>query len=271
MEKTAALNSPIRYYGGKGGMKYDIIEHFPDKGSYEVYLEPFGGGASILFALEPCPIEIYNDLEENVYSLFKVISDPALFIQFKQICDLCYVSRQLREEYEKELKNEGLTMTQRAFRYWYVNRTSYSGSGGFSVNISPRRGMSKSTSDFLSTVENLENIHQRLSRVVIEHTDAINLIKKYDKENVFMYLDPPYHESTRVPGAKYKCDMTAEQHKNLIDALIGAKSKIILSGYDNTEYNRLVDSGWKKIDFDWNTIDSKRNPRVKVESLWKNF
>jgi len=269
MKKNKALNSPCRTYGGKGGMKYDIIKHFPVKGSYDVYIEPFGGGASILFALEPCSVEIYNDLEENVYSLFKVISDPALFIQFKQMCDLCYVSRQLREEYEQELKTE-LTIVQRAFRYWYVNRTSYSGSGGFSINLSPRRGMSKSTSDFLSTVENLENIHQRLSRVVIEHTDAINLIKKYNNENVFFYLDPPYEPGTRVPGAMYKCDMTAEQHRTLIDTLIGCKSKIILSGYDNAEYGRLVDAGWKKIDFDWNTIDSKRAPRVKIESLWIN-
>lgn len=270
MGKIVALNSPIRYFGGKSSMKYNIIEHFPQKGSYDTYIEPFGGGASIMFALEPCQIEIYNDLEENVYSLFKVISDPILFAQFKQICDLCYVSRQLREEYEQELKQTDLTITQRAFRYWYVNRTSYSGSGGFSINLSPRRGMSKTTSDFLSTVENLENIHQRLSRVVIEHTDAINLIKKYNTENVFFYLDPPYHESVRI-GGKYKCDMTAEQHKILIDTLIGTKSKIILSGYDNTEYKRLVDVGWKKIDFDWNTIDSKRAPRVKIESLWKNY
>jgi DNA adenine methylase len=270
MTKVAALNSPIRYYGGKGGMKYDIIEHFPKKDLYDVYLEPFGGGASVLFALEPCSAEIYNDLEENVYSLFKVISDPALFVQFKQICDLCYVSRQLREEYEKDLKKSDLTIVQRAFRYWYVNRTSYSGSGGFSINISPRRGMSKSTSDFLSTVENLENIHQRLSRVVIEHTDAFNLIKKYDNEKVFMYLDPPYFPSTRI-GGKYKCDMTTEQHKSLVDILIGCKSKIALSGYDNVEYKRLVDTGWKKIDFDWNTIDSKRSPRIKVESIYVNY
>jgi DNA adenine methylase len=271
METYTALNSPIRYYGGKGGMKYDIIEHFPEKGSYGVYIEPFGGGASILFAMEPTPVEIYNDLEENVYSLFKVVSDKELFHQFKQLCDLCYFSRQLRDEYEQELKRDDLTMVQRAFKYWYVNRSSYSGSGGFSINLSIRRGMSKSTSDFLSTVDNLINIHERLSRVVIEHTDGINLIKKYNSENIFLYCDPPYHSSTRVPGAKYKCDMTDEQHKELIDALLECKSKVIVSGYNNPEYDKLVVAGWKKIDFDVNTIDSKRSPRVKVESLWKNY
>lgn len=271
MEKSVALNSPVRYYGGKGGMKYDIIKHFPEKGSYDVYIEPFGGGASVLFAMEPVPVEIYNDLEENVYSLFKVISDKELFAELKHLCDLCYFSRQLRDEYEQELKLGNITLVQRAFKYWYVNRTSYSGSGGFSINLSIRRGMSKSTSDFLSTVENLPNIHERLSRVVIEHTDGIELIKKYNQENIFLYCDCPYHPSTRVPGAKYKCDMTAEQHKQLIDVLLQCKSKILLSGYNNPEYERLVVAGWKRIDFDVNTIDSKRSPRIKIESLWKNY
>ena len=59
-----------------------IIDHFPKE--YEVYVEGFGGGASVLFQKEKTPLEVYNDLGENVYSLFKVISDKDMFERLKE-------------------------------------------------------------------------------------------------------------------------------------------------------------------------------------------
>ncbi len=264
------MNSPIKYYGGKGGMSKEILKHFPDTIGYKVYVEAYGGGASLLFKKEISPIEIYNDIEEDVYSLFKTLSNEESFLRFKALADLCYLSRQLREEYLEDLKKDSLTIVERAFRYWYVNRTSYCGSGGFVINSSVRRTMSKSTSDMLSTVENLENIHQRLSRVAIENINGLKLIKKYDKEEVFAYLDPPYHPETRTP-AKYKCDMTAEEHRELVNFLLETKTRILLSGYDNEDYQRLENDGWTKIDFIVNTVTSKRVPKQKTEFLWKNY
>lgn len=54
------MNSPIKYYGGKSYMTDIIISHFPK--DYSVYIEGFGGGASVLFAKERDKLEIYNDL-----------------------------------------------------------------------------------------------------------------------------------------------------------------------------------------------------------------
>jgi DNA adenine methylase len=62
--------SPIKYFGGKGGMYNDILPYFPNHEDYQTYIEPFGGGASLLFRKEPSSVEIYNDLEQNVYSFF---------------------------------------------------------------------------------------------------------------------------------------------------------------------------------------------------------
>lgn len=82
------MNSPIKYYGGKSYMSDIIISHFPK--DYSVYIEGFGGGASVLFAKERDKLEIYNDLGRNVYSLFKVLSDKELFEQMKEKLDLTY-------------------------------------------------------------------------------------------------------------------------------------------------------------------------------------
>ena len=65
------MNAPIQYFGGKNGMSKHIIECFPDKESYNTYIEPFGGSYSVgLKNCENVPIEIYNDLNKNVYSLY---------------------------------------------------------------------------------------------------------------------------------------------------------------------------------------------------------
>lgn len=266
------MNGPIRYFGGKGGMYKEIIKHFPADDTYNTYLELFGGGASVLFQKSPdTSIEIYNDLEENVYSLFKSISDPQLFKIFKEKCDLTYYSEQLRKEYIQSLRRDSLSTVDRAYKYFIVNRTSRNGIGGFSMNLVVRRNMSKSISDMLSTVDNLEQVHQRLSRVIVVNKDALKMIDEYNAENVFIYCDPPYHHSRRT-NVRYKVDMDNHQHQIFIDKIINSKSKILLSGYNNVEYERLVSNkNWVRIDFDVKTVDGKERPKTKTESLWKNY
>ena len=71
---------PIKYFGGKNGMKKVIYEYFPPNDSYDTYIEPFGGSYGVGIGMENLPkVEIYNDLNKNVYSLYKVINDNDLF------------------------------------------------------------------------------------------------------------------------------------------------------------------------------------------------
>ena len=264
------IKSPIRYFGGKGGMKNEILQYFPDKSTYSIYVEPFGGGASILLARDLGHAEVYNDINKNVYSLFKVLSDNSLFQEFKNKCDLALYSAELREEYKNNLKDQSLTMGDRAFYFWYVNRTSHGGVGGFSKHRYTRRGMAKATSDFLSSVDRLKELHDRLSAVIIENKDALKLIEEYNDEKTFMYLDPPYSWETRT-STRYENDFSPEQQKQLIDTLLVNKAKVLLSGYTCVEYERLTNAGWQKIDFTVNTIGGDMKPKSKIETLWKNY
>ena len=116
------MNSPIRYYGGKGTMFNNIIQHFPNKEDYDIYVEPFGGSYSIGLKKEPAKVEIYNDLDKNVYSLYKVLSDPEMFQRFKDRCDLILYSDDIRKEFKQKLKQE-ISIEDRAFYFFYVNRT----------------------------------------------------------------------------------------------------------------------------------------------------
>jgi DNA adenine methylase len=206
-----------------------------------------------------------------VYSLFKVLADDGLFVQFKRLCDLSYYNEEMRSVFKEDLKRDDLTDLERAFRFFYVNRSSHNGIGGFSMNMVVRRNMAKSVSDYLSTVDRLTEIHQRLSKVMIYNRDAFDLMEKYSRDNVFMYVDPPYVLSTRSSAERYAVDMTDEQQERLIDICANSKAKLLISGYDCELYDKLLDNGFTKASFTVNTIDGARNPKTKVESLWLNY
>lgn len=266
------MNSPIRYFVGKGnGLGKSIISYFPEGYEKLNYLEAFGGSGSILFQKEPSCIEIYNDLESNVHALFKVLTNIDLFEEFKDKCDITYYSKDILDEFRISLDTEELSDLERAYKYFIVNRTAYNGVGGFSAALVVRRNMSKSISDFLSTIDRLPEIHQRLSRVIVHNTNGTELIKKYDKKDWFFYLDPPYHHSTRT-SVRYNVDMNNEEQEEFLDTVIACKhAKIIISGYDCKEYDRLIENGWRKESWEVNTQSSKRESKTKIETVWMNY
>lgn len=122
----------------------------------------------------------------------------------------------------------------------------------------------------LSCIDRLPELHQRLSKVIVLNQDAFKLIRKYNTENVFMYLDPPYYQDTRG-NARYDIDMTNKQHEEFIDICLNSKAKMLISGYDCKPYDKLVNNGWEKIQFNVNTVDGNLKPKTKVETLWKNY
>ena len=267
----------IKYFGGKNsnGMGKNIIAHFPEKGSYDTYIEPFSGGYSIGLQTpdeQIAPMEIYNDLYSNVYTLFKVISDKDLFWKFKELCDCAYYSEEMRREFKEKLETDDLDDVHRAFYYFYVNRTSYNGIGGFSSNMIVRRNMCKSVSDMLSTVDRLPELHQRLSHTVVMSRDGVDLIRTYDKENVFLYCDPPYAHETRGE-ARYDVDMDDDKQVEFLNACIESKAKLLISGYDCELYEEYLvrRGGFEKIQFDVSTMSGAYKKKSKTETLWKNY
>ena len=241
-----------------------IISNFPS--NYKIYVEGFGGGASVLFAKKMDKIEIYNDLGRNVHSLFKVLSDKEMFNQMKEKLDIIYYSADIRKEFIEDLKRNDLSLVERAYKYFYVNRSSFNSVGGFSTVLLVRRNMSKSVSDYLSAIDGLLEVHERLSRVIVENRNIFELIEKYDGKDTFFYLDPPYVADTRSSSTKYECEMTDKDHELFVDALLKAKGKFLVSGYEHPIYNKLIDNGWKL--YKYNSPNSNSD---RIECLWRNY
>lgn len=256
------MRSIIKYYGGKHYIAKYLIEMIP---KHNLYIEPFFGGGNMFFSKPPSKMEIINDLSDNIFSLYKVIADENKYKQLQHRLELTPYHAKFRDDYKQKL-NEKLTIEDRAFYYLYVNRTSFNGVGGFSCTKLVRNNMIRSVSDYLSLIPHLEEIHNRLRNAVVENKDALELIQKYDDNDVFFYLDPPYVQSTRRSNQKYMIEMSNEDHERMINLILKSKAKIMLSGYDNEIYNKLVENEWNRLE-----LESPNSCSDATEYVWINY
>lgn len=91
--------SIIPWFGGKNRLAPKISKLIPE--DHNIYCEPFGGAASVLLAKDKSTVEVYNDVNEGLYSLFTVLKDPQHFARFYALIQLTAYSRQ---EFNKALE-----------------------------------------------------------------------------------------------------------------------------------------------------------------------
>lgn len=109
------------------------------------------------------------------------------------------------------------------------------------------------------------DIAERLRMVQIENRPALEVIERFNYNNVFMYLDPPYMLDTRR-GRQYKHEMTDAEHEELLKIILHSKAKIMISGYENDMYNEYL-SGWRKRQFP----SCAEYGKPRLESVWMNY
>lgn len=264
--------SPISWYGGKYYMANKIIELIPE---HKIFVEVFGGAGHIVLKKDRSEIEIYNDIHEGLYLLFKYLRDNELREVLIKDIQLTPYSRQEFEE-SKDWVNE--TDEFEKVRKFYVRTMqAVGGNGGWSYAKSQsRRGMSQAVSRWLGNTENnLIDVIERLIELQIERLDYKKCIEKYDTKETLFYIDPPYFPDTRNMNKGYQHEMTVEEHKELIDLLIHIKGKVILSGYNNEVYYKLKDHGWKEIELGEFAKRSMKSNDGKLdkgsEIVWINF
>lgn len=113
--------------------------------------------------------------------------------------------------------------------------------------------------------EALQYIGRRLKTVQIENRPAMELIRAFNHENVLIYCDPPYVLSTRS-RRQYRFEMTDDDHEALLQELRKSRAKVMLSGYENSLYDRYL-NGWRKEQI----AARAQNTGLRVETLWMNY
>lgn len=76
--KNSKIRAPFAWFGGKGSpkIKSALLTALPP---HRFYVEPFGGGASILLAKPPAEVEVYNDVNRGVVNFFSGHCGQRLF------------------------------------------------------------------------------------------------------------------------------------------------------------------------------------------------
>lgn len=242
------MRSPIMLFGGKGNMTAKIVPMLPP---HRIYVEPFGGGASVLLAKPPSSVEVYNDVDENLVGFFKTLADPVLFEAFYRRVAVLPYSRALYNECRATWREETDPIT-RAAKWFVVARQSFSGMFGtswsFAVTAS-HRGMTGACSRWLGCLEALPAVHARLQRVQIECSDWRLILDTYDTPDTLFYCDPPYVAGTRRHGG-YAHEMSDDNHRDFVARLLTIKGQAVVSGYEHPIYAPLVEAGWEVVRFE---------------------
>lgn len=131
-------------------------------------------------------------------------------------------SRELFEDFKVQYNTRGMTDIQRAARFFMLIKTSYGCDSRTYGCVKRDPGI---------TITYLNNIQERLSKVVIENKDFESLIKVYDRPAALFYLHPPYFGTEKY----YQAQFTQYDHDRLYNVLKDIKGKFILS-YNDCKY-----------------------------------
>jgi DNA adenine methylase len=270
-------NALIHYHGGKFRLADCIISFFPP---HKLYVEPFGGAASVLLRKSVVQTEIYNDIDNRLFRVFNTIRNHpaelaavlAMTLYSKKDLHLCY----LADDYDKiddiEFSRRFIVMGHLA-----ISSTSMNEMTGFRshVNSSIRSAVTGS-GDYCSQANTFSKlpaavfeIRDRLAKVIIENCDYRSLIDRYNRPAVLWYFDPPYLPSTRGKSSNkrgYHFSLTKDEHIELLEIIKGLNGFVVISGYDNEIYNEKLS--------DWNKVTKKTicDSRAKrIECLWMNY
>ena len=246
---TIDKKSLINWVGGKRLLRKTIAPLIPkDIGSY---IEPFGGGAWILFYKEKwADLEVYNDLDGRLVNLFRMVKyhPNALKEELKYLLGS-------REMFFQFMNGSFITEIQKAVQFYFLITRSFGGKGKtFGTVKKSDGGACKSQKNVL---EKIDAIHERLDKVMIENLDFEKLINQYDHENAFFYCDPPYSQ-----GCGYDVTSTKDfDHVRLREVLGNIKGKFLLS-YDDSPKIRELYKGFDFIAFErLNGINNRSNIR----------
>lgn len=266
------MNEPtrpaLRYHGGKWKLAQWILSHFP---AHHVYVEPFGGAASVLLRKPRSYAEIYNDINDDLVAFFRVLRDRE---QSARLIELLRLTPFARVEFDGAYSpssgpvERARRMLVRSFMGFGSASAICSHKTGFRANSN--RSSTTPSRDWANYPDALTAVVERLQGVTIEHRDAMKCMQQHDSPETLHYVDPPYVHATRTfkrTRAKtvYTHELTNADHEALADGLKKLSGMVIISGYRCELYDQLY--------AEWERHEIKAfadGARPRIECLWLN-
>ena len=224
------------YRGGKFHLAPRLVKLLP---VHKIYVEVFGGAASVLLAKPPSRIEVYNDANGQLVNLFETVRNhPLLFLER---CEHLLYSRQLYQAWKDQLaenfEGSDVDSVDAAVRTAYAITSSFTGdpTRGWAFD---RSGSGGGSNRWASIFDKVTYVSNRLRRVNIDHLDFRDCINNWDTSETLFFLDPPYYN-----GESGFYQFTPKDHEDLRTLLGKTKGKWILM-YDEADYIRKLYEGF---------------------------
>lgn len=258
----------LRWHGGKWLLAPWIISHFPP---HRVYVEPFGGAASVLLRKKRSYAEVYNDLDRDAVNLFRVLQDPGRADRLHELLRLTPFARaEFEQAYEptEDDVERARRLIIRSFMGFGSDGCNDARPTGFRAN-SNRSGTTPAH-DWVNYADALPHVIERLRAVIIESRDAIAVMAHQDSPATLHYVDPPYLWATRAAvknseRKNYRHEMNDDDHARLLDFLKTLEGMVILSGYPSQMYDDAL-PGWTRLERE----ALADGARARIEVLWIN-
>jgi DNA adenine methylase len=256
------INSPFRYPGGKFYARKLILEHVIP---HTCYIEPFAGGASIFFAKKKAEYTILNDADPDLINCYLAIRDNA-----EDLIELLRgipATKDMHHYYKNIYKPS--TDLERAFRWYYLNRTSYSGimniqncfwGYGDKYSMQPKNWPG-----------HLRKCSAKLQGVEISCLDFEQVIAQAP-DQAFLFVDPPYFNADQDKFYTHSFDR--DNHFRLAQVLHQHSHRLyFLLTYDNhPEVRRMYHWSTQILEKEWNyTINRTDDQSKKTATKGKRY
>ncbi len=250
------MRSPMPHIGGKWTCLPHILPRLPQDS--KKFVDVFGGGGSVILARKHANIEIYNDLDSNLYNFFNVVKflslsflDRLEFLyqvspqEFGQLKDFVagkpFKQNYLQRESEvarKRLTGEQLTeilaLLKRKFEFDDVNRAAaYFLTKKLSYASNGKSYQATTAFNLEGVSRDISRLSNRLKSIGLENRDYKKVHASHDHPDTLIYFDPPYYGTEKM----YIEVFTMDDHYQLFEIIKNSKSRILLS-YNDCEFIR---------------------------------
>jgi len=247
------INSPFRYPGGKFYARKLILECLIP---HVYYAEPFAGGASIFFAKRKAAQNALNDIDPNLINCYLAIRDHVE--ELITLLNGIPASKEKHHYYKNIYKPTN--DLERAFRWYYLNRVSYSGimnmqncywGYGDKYSMQPKNWPA-----------HLRRCSKKLHGVEITCTDFEQIITQAP-DGAFLFVDPPYFNADQDKFYTHSFDR--ESHYRLERVLREHSHRLnFLLTYDNSpEVREMYHWSICMLEKEWNYTINRADDQTK--------
>ena len=242
------MNSFIPWVGGKGKLLWIINKLMPDR--YTRFIDVFGGSGTVTMCrpIQRGCMEVYNDFNSNLTNLFCCVKNRPMAL----LAELGFLPLNTRDdfnvlykffskgEFTDDYLQEEMDLTEvylkppdaeairtlmlertprgsirRAADFFKLIRYSFSGSA---------KSFGGKPCDIRRFFHLIWECSRRLANVIVENKDFEDVIRQYDREDAWIYCDPPYFEAEC-----YEVGFPKVDHQRLHDTLLNCRGYVMVS------------------------------------------